>query len=65
MTSAIAFYDVAVALHVMAILIAIVGVLVATNLFLVLQLSHPFIGDVATSPDPLREAVAVLEQPSG
>lgn len=46
-------------------MVAIVGVLVATNLFLVLQLSHPFIGDVATSPDPLHEAVAVLEQPSG
>ncbi|WNG80995.1 DUF4239 domain-containing protein [Mycobacterium sp. ITM-2016-00316] len=46
-------------------MVAIVGVLVATNLFLVLQLSHPFIGDVATSPDPLREAVAVLEQPGG
>lgn len=46
-------------------MVAIVGVLVATNLFLVLQLSHPFIGDVATSPDPLHEAVAVLEQPGG
>ncbi|MBX9919562.1 MAG: hypothetical protein K2Y33_07045, partial [Mycolicibacterium frederiksbergense] len=46
-------------------MVAVVGVLVATNLFLVLQLSHPFIGDVATSPDPLRDAVAVLEQPSG
>ena len=46
-------------------MVAIVGVLVATNLFLVLQLSHPFIGDVATSPDPLREAVGVLEQPRG
>jgi hypothetical protein len=46
-------------------MVAIVGVLVATNLFLVLQLSHPFIGDVATSPDPLREVVRVLEQPGG
>ncbi|MGK2866098.1 MAG: hypothetical protein ACSLFA_05550 [Mycobacterium sp.] len=46
-------------------MVAIVGVLVATNLFLVLQLSHPFIGDVATSPDPLHEVVRVLEQRSG
>lgn len=46
-------------------MVAIVGVLVATNLFLVLQLAHPFIGDAATSPDPLRELIAVLEQPSG
>jgi hypothetical protein len=46
-------------------MVAIVGVLVATNMFLVLQLSHPFIGDVATSPDPLQEVVRVLEQPVG
>ncbi len=46
-------------------MVAIVGVLVATNLFLILQLAHPFIGDAATSPDPLREFVRVLEQPSG
>jgi hypothetical protein len=45
-------------------MVAIVGVLVATNLFLVLQLSHPFTGDVATSPDPLHEVVRVLEQPA-
>ncbi|MCV7430767.1 bestrophin-like domain [Mycolicibacterium bacteremicum] len=44
-------------------MVAIVGVLVATNLFLVLQLSHPFIGDAATTPDPLREFVAVLQTP--
>lgn len=46
-------------------MVAIVGVLVATNLCLVVQLSHPFIGDVATSPDPLHEVVRVLEQPTG
>ncbi|MGU3502822.1 bestrophin-like domain [Mycobacterium sp. C31M] len=46
-------------------MVAIVGVLVATNLFLVLQLAHPFIGDAATSADPLREFVAVLQRPSG
>ena len=41
-------------------MVATVGVLVATNLFLVLQLAHPFIGEMATSPEPLREAVHVL-----
>lgn len=44
-------------------MVIIVGVLVATNLFLVLELAHPFIGDIATSPDPLREAVQVLTEP--
>ena len=46
-------------------MVAIVGVLVATNLFLILQLAHPFIGDAATSPDPLREFVGILESASG
>lgn len=46
-------------------MVAIVGLIVAANLFLILQLSHPFFGEVATSPDPLQEAVAVLSQPSG
>jgi hypothetical protein len=39
-----------------------VGAMVAANLFLVLQLSHPFLGDIGTSPEPLREVVRVLEQ---
>ena len=46
-------------------MVVIVGVLVATNLFLVLELAHPFLGDIATSPDPLREAVRVLTEPAG
>ena len=41
-------------------MVTTVGVLVAANLFLVLELSHPFIGDVATSPEPLREAIEHL-----
>ena len=41
-------------------MVAIVGTLVAVNLFLLIELSHPFIGDVATSPEPLHEVVAVL-----
>jgi hypothetical protein len=41
-------------------MVATVGVLVAANLFLVLELSHPFIGDIATSPEPLREVIEHL-----
>lgn len=42
-------------------MVAILGVLVGAELFLVLELSHPFIGEVATSPEPLREVVRVLD----
>jgi hypothetical protein len=45
-------------------MVAIVGTLVAANLFLVLELSHPYLGDVGTSPAPLHEVVAVLTQRS-
>ena len=41
-------------------MVATVGVLVAANLFLVLELSHPFIGKVATSPEPLRDVIQFL-----
>ncbi len=44
-------------------MVAVVGVVVATNLFLVLQLAHPYVGAVATSSDPLQEAVRVLSAP--
>lgn len=44
-------------------MVAIVGIIVAANLFLVLELAHPFIGAVATSPVPLHEAVRVLSGP--
>jgi hypothetical protein len=40
-------------------MVATVGVLVAANLFLVLQLSHPYVGEMATSPEPLREVIRV------
>ncbi|OBF28512.1 DUF4239 domain-containing protein [Mycobacterium sp. ACS4331] len=46
-------------------MVAIVGTLVAANIFLVLQLSHPFLGGVATSPEPLREVVSVLSGEQG
>jgi len=42
-------------------MVATVAALVAANLFLVLQLAHPFIGDIGASPEPLRQAVRVLE----
>ena len=41
---------------------AIVAIIVATNLFLVIELSHPYIGRVV-SPDPLQEVVSVLSTP--
>ena len=43
---------------------AAIGTLVATNLFLILQLSHPYLGDVATSSQPLREVTGFLS-PTG
>jgi hypothetical protein len=46
-------------------MVAIVGVIVATNLFLILQLAHPFIGDISTSSDPLQEVVMVLSPSPG
>ncbi len=41
-------------------MVAIVGVIVATNLFLILELSHPFIGGIATTTDPLYQVVSIL-----
>ncbi len=40
--------------------VATLSVLVAAELFLVVELSHPFIGEIATSPEPLREVVQLL-----
>lgn len=45
-------------------MVAIVGAIVGMNLFLVLELSHPYIGEVSTSPGPLQEVVWVLSQPA-
>jgi hypothetical protein len=44
-------------------MVAIVAVIVATNLSLILQLAHPYVGEISTSSDPLQEVVAVLSQP--
>jgi hypothetical protein len=44
-------------------MVAIVGTIVAINLFLVLELSHPFVGEISTSVGSLQEVVSVLSQP--
>jgi hypothetical protein len=41
-------------------IVVTLGVLVASQLFLILELSHPFIGAVATSPEPLHQVIQVL-----
>ena len=45
-------------------LVATVGVLLATDMFLVVELSHPYIGDTATSPESLSAAIQSLSAPS-
>ena len=37
--------------------------LVGTILFLVLMLSHPYLGDIAASPEPLREVIQRCPNP--
>lgn len=46
-------------------MVAIVGLIVAANLFLILELSHPYLGGIATTSDPLHEVLAVIGQPAG
>ena len=41
-------------------MVVVVGVIVATNLFLILELSHPYLGAVGTTSDPLQEVVWTL-----
>lgn len=41
-------------------MVAILGVLVAVNIFLVMELSHPFLGEIGTSSEPLREVIRML-----
>ena len=45
-------------------MVAVVAVIVATNLFLILELAHPYIGLISTSSNSLQEAVAVLSHPA-
>jgi hypothetical protein len=44
-------------------MVATVGVLIASNLFLILQLSHPYLGEIATSTQPMREVIRALLPP--
>ncbi|MFI5521917.1 hypothetical protein [Streptomyces platensis] len=44
-------------------MVGAVSVLVAANLFLVTELAYPFLGEFATSPEPLRVMVDVLSAP--
>jgi hypothetical protein len=43
-------------------MVASLGVLIAAALFMVLEFSHPYIGELATSPEPLHEVIQVLSQ---
>jgi Protein of unknown function (DUF4239) len=45
------------------VMVATVGVLVAGNLFLIVELAHPYIGEIATSPQPLQDVITVLSEP--
>jgi hypothetical protein len=40
--------------------VAALGVLTATILFLVVCLSHPYLGEIATSPEPLHAVITFL-----
>jgi len=44
-------------------MVVVVGVVVATNLFLVLELAHPYVGVISTSPQSMQEVVSVLSRP--
>ncbi len=44
-------------------MVAIVAVIVATNLSLIIQLAQPYVGEVSATSAPLQEVVAVLAQP--
>ncbi len=45
-------------------MVIIVGLIVAANLFLIMELSHPYAGGLATTSDPLRAALRVLDTPT-
>jgi len=44
------------------VMVASLGVLVAAALFMVLEFSYPYIGELATSPEPLHEVIQVLSK---
>jgi hypothetical protein len=41
-------------------MVAILGVLVAVNIFLVAELSHPFLGEIGTTSEPLQQVIRQL-----
>ncbi len=43
-------------------MVVVVGLVVAANLFLILELSHPYAGEIATTSDPLQEVVRVIDR---
>lgn len=45
-------------------MVVIVGLIVAANLFLIMELSHPYAGTIGTTSDPLREVLRVLDAPA-
>jgi hypothetical protein len=44
-------------------MVAVLGVLIAIVLFVIVELSHPYLGEISTSPEPLVEVVQVLSPP--
>ncbi|BCI54053.1 hypothetical protein NIIDNTM18_33310 [Mycolicibacterium litorale] len=45
-------------------MVAIIGTLVGAQLFLVVELSHPFVGAVSTVPEPLHQVIRTLQADS-
>jgi hypothetical protein len=44
-------------------MVAIVGLIVAANLFIIVELSYPYLGAISMNSDPLQAAARVLAQP--
>lgn len=42
-------------------MVAIIGTLVGAQLFLVVELSHPYVGAVSTVPEPLQQVIRTLQ----
>ena len=45
-------------------MVAALGVLISSILFLLVELSHPYLGEIGTSPAPLRQVIAFLSPPA-
>ena len=43
------------------VMVTAVSVLVAVILFLITELSHPFLGEIGTSPEPMRAVIDFAE----